>query len=433
VITRRTGSKVIFLLVAGHFEEFDNEEDQPSPFLPQDDRIWRHPSEIFKNNTDERIISQNAWLAKEPSKASAWTAGIVGAVLATGLVLLGTRLATVFTARPPANHTVAIDKKVTSSPILGASTYENSIVANQQKEMSFAPSIENEIASVAQSMVIVQASFGTRQVYLDGIVVSSNGLIVTPASSVIGASSIIVETPQKAFYVGAVIGTDTDVLPYNSDLAVIKIQASGLTTAPLDTQEPITTNQLVLALNINSGQENVLGTTIRSLNTQEGQQWRNLIDSMTINSPTSTLIPGTVVLDDSGGIVALVVGNSKSYSVAIPTSLIKPVMTDIIYHKGLLRGWLGIEATDYTNRNTDSTSYGEQGVFISSVYKNSAAAKYGLKAGEIILSVDHQNTYTVNSLMGLLYTKTPGTKIQLLLLYKNQLIKKVVKLASSPN
>ncbi len=419
--------------MVGRFEEFDNDEDKPSPFLPQDDRIWRHPSEIFKSSADERIVSQDTWLAKEPSRASAWTAGIVGAVLATGLVLLGTRLATVFTTRLPTHSTAVADKKVTASPILGASNYENSIIVNQQKEMSLSPSINQEIASVGQSMVTIQASFGTRQVYVNGIIVSPNGLIVTPASSVAKASSIIVTTSQRAPYVGTIVGTDMDVLPYNSDLAVIKIKAEGLRAATLDTQEPVTTNQLVLALTINNWQESILTTTIHSLNTQEGQSWGYLIDSMTINSPTTRLTPGTAILDDSGGVVALVVGGNQKYSVAIPTSLIRPITTDIVYHKGVLRGWLGIVATDYTNKNTASTSYGEQGVLISSVYKNSAAAKYGLKSGEIIISADNQATSTVNSLMGLLYTKSPGTKIKLLLLYQNKLIRKVVTLASSPN
>lgn len=425
--------EVIFLSVIDRFDEFDDDEDDPSPLLPRDDRVWRHPSEMAGNfnSKDERILSQRRWLTGEPSKASAWTAGIVGALLASGLVLLGTHLATALSVKPPAPKHISASKVASTLPILGAVSYQGIPIIDNEIGTGLSAAMDKTVAIVTQSIVSIQAGFGTQQIYADGLILSSSGVIVTPATSVLGAQSIIVTTSGRTSYVGKIVGTDKNIYPYNSDLAVIKIEASGLAPVPLDNQEPLSTHQLVMALDVQNGRENVLTTTIHSLDTSQPHQWSSLIDSMTLNPTTGALVPGTAILDDSGGVVALVAGMNGHYPIAIPSSLITPTTNNIIMHKKILRGWLGIIATD-TDAVT-SSHYGQQGVLISSVYPHSAAAKYGLLKGELILNIDGVQVHTVNALMAQLYTKPPGAKVELVLLRKNRLIAKYVILADSPN
>ena len=87
------------------FREFDesfDDDDGASPLLPPEDRIWRHPSEIASQPpalVAEVSAARERWLSRTPTRSGAWSAGVVGAVLATGVVLVGTHL-TVWLGHP---------------------------------------------------------------------------------------------------------------------------------------------------------------------------------------------------------------------------------------------------------------------------------------------------------------------------------------------
>jgi S1-C subfamily serine protease len=344
-------------------------------------------------------------LNREPSKASAWTAGIVGALLASGLVLVGTHLAAALTS--PTSHQTS---KALTAPVLGA---EAGINANEQAGFNLSPGMSSAVSSVAKSMVNIQANFGAKPSYVDGLIISQNGLIVAPATSVAGTTSIIVTLNNQVSYVGTVIGIDNG-RPYNSDIALIQINAKGLQPAPLDTQEPTSNHQIVLALNVQSGNEQVIATTINALDSpQTGHLYQQLIDSIVLSPTPQKLIPGTAILDDTGGVVAFVVGSNKTYPVAIPSWLIKPVVNVIAIHKTPLKGWLGVVATNYTLG---------RGVLIDTVYPHSAAAQYGILPGDVIISIDGQPTDTVNSLMAHLYTKPPGSSVSMVVIRDNRML-----------
>ena len=68
-----------------------SDDDWGAPLLPPDDRLWRHPSELGSNAmpiSAEALSARRSWMASTPSRAGAWSAGIVGALLATGVVLI---------------------------------------------------------------------------------------------------------------------------------------------------------------------------------------------------------------------------------------------------------------------------------------------------------------------------------------------------------
>jgi len=79
----------------GEFDEPLDEGPRP-PLLPPEDRLWRHPSEFGASHPSlplDPVAVQRSWLLSHPSRRSALTAGVVGALLATGVVALGTHLA----------------------------------------------------------------------------------------------------------------------------------------------------------------------------------------------------------------------------------------------------------------------------------------------------------------------------------------------------
>ncbi|MGH9298924.1 MAG: hypothetical protein ACRDZT_03310, partial [Acidimicrobiales bacterium] len=63
--------------------------------LPPEDRIWRHPSELAVNASppmEQTLAARRRWMLSTPTRAGAWSAGMVGALLATGVVLVGTHM-----------------------------------------------------------------------------------------------------------------------------------------------------------------------------------------------------------------------------------------------------------------------------------------------------------------------------------------------------
>ena len=86
-------------------DDFDDvhEDEAAGPLLPPDDRLWRHPSELGQNGQQvsaEALSARRSWMASTPSRAGAWSAGIVGAVLATGVVLVGGHLTHLLSPAP---------------------------------------------------------------------------------------------------------------------------------------------------------------------------------------------------------------------------------------------------------------------------------------------------------------------------------------------
>ncbi len=369
---------------AGDFEEPG--DDAFGAPLPPEDRLWRHPSELGTAAalSLDPVDVRRRWLSSPPSRASAWTAGIVGALLATGLVALGTHLATALTthsgtdAAPPVTTAVAV-------PAAG------------QLGVGLAASIRRTGASIAS----VDATTGGRQHHLLGIVVRPDGIVLAPAAYVSGASAVQVTLPGTVPSVASVVAVDR-----RSGLALLRVNGvTGLPVASLGTSGALTGHSFALAITSPGGGHFAIGTLTR-LDTSRSVAGLPLADVVATDVPASDAPPGSALVDASGNLVGMVAGSANGEAVAVPAWVVKPVVTQLLETGRVVHGWLGITGVTATR-----SEFQPAGVRVTSVAPGSAAGIAGLRAGDLITSVDFQPIESVTGLLGHLYGERGGDEI----------------------
>jgi serine protease Do len=275
-----------------------------------------------------------------------------------------------------------------------------------------------------------------------GVIVTSDGYILTNNHVVENAAKkggIIVKLTNKHEYEGRVVGTDP-----TTDLAVVKIEATGLPVAALANSDDVSVGELVLAVGNPLGLESTVTTGIvsslgRSINIFDEVRAKNAGYSIANFIQTDAAInPG----NSGGGLfnakgqviginaaIATRTGGFQGYGFAIPINLAKTVAADIIKSGHVNRGYIGvnIKAIDQTEAEALGLDV-PRGVRVDNVVKGSAGEAAGLHEGDVILSVDGQETNESNQLQGLIALHHAGDNVTLKIWRDGKEIDKNVKL-----
>ncbi|MHB1974386.1 MAG: S1C family serine protease [Acidimicrobiales bacterium] len=383
---------------ADGFDDFPDEDPLAQP-LPAEDRLWRHPSELGSLGSSlplDPITVRRRWLASQPSRASAWTAGLVGALLATGLVALGTHLASAITARPGQS---GVELLTTSA---GAAATPSAASGRHPME-AIGTTLATHIAAAGKAVFYVDVTRqGTRSRTL-GIGIGANGMLLAPAAQIAGATSIVVVLPNGASYIGDVVGTDFAPRAASSGLALLHVSGvTDLPVAPLSTA-PLTAQQvLAVAVSGPGGSSFSVGsvaTTPRSAPAGSTV----LVDAMSTDLPTAAAPPGSMLLGGDGRVLGIVTGSSGGKALATPAWIATDVAAKLASEGAVVHGWLGIEGT------TAGRVGG--GVAVGAVARSSAASTARLLRGDIIVSVDGHSVTSMAQLQGLLYLSRPGQQL----------------------
>ena len=222
-----------------------------------------------------------------------------------------------------------------------------------------------------------------------GVILSEDGYIVTNNHVIEGANTITVKTRDGKSYNAKLIGTDS-----STDLAVIKIDATGLKPAVLGNSSELQVGDTAIAIGNPLGELGGTVTTgiVSALDrevTIDNQTMHLLQTNAAINPGNS----GGGLFNDQGELIGIVNAKSSGSNIeglgfAIPIDRAKDVITSLIdngYVKG--RASLGVTLTTGTTNNPLSNESSTQ-VYIIEVQEGSAAAKAGLQAGDQILKVD---------------------------------------------
>lgn len=379
---------------SGDFEEVPEEEFSSRP-LPPEDRLWRHPSELGNANPSialDPVAVRRRWLASQPSRASAWTAGLVGAILATGLVALGTHLAGAFTghttvgaASPPIEGTIGPFLPRTSTP----------------KSDGLGSALRSSIWQVGEAIAVVDVMHGTTDHRFLALVVRHNGILVAPAAYVRGGTTTLVTLSDNVSYVASVVASDS-----RSGLAVLRINgATDLPAVKLGSAEAVIPGSFALAITGPGGSTYDLGT-VRKLDTQLRVDGRQLADTLLTDLPARSAPPGSAVIDSSGAVVGMVAGSYDGRAVAVPSWVAGPVTSQLLADRAVDHGWLGI-----TGKTVNESGFSPAGVLVQSVVAGSAAGEAGLRVGDIITSVGAQPVDSLVGLLGHLYGVPAGAKL----------------------
>ncbi len=252
---------------------------------------------------------------------------------------------------------------------------------------------ENSVVEITTSKV-VSGTF--MQQYISsgagsGVIVTSDGYIATNHHVVDGAENITVKLPNGESYPATLIGSDED-----RDLAVIKIDATGLVPVTFGKSSNLVKGDIVIAIGNPLGS---LGGTVTEgiISALE----RTIVidgDKMTLLQTTAAINPGNSgggLFNSAGELIGIVNAKSSGSGIeglafAIPIDYAVPVIQDIINY-GFVRGkiMLGVTFLDAYSKNYLSYyNLKDYGTYIYTVNDNSDAAKAGIKAGDLLVSVD---------------------------------------------
>jgi S1-C subfamily serine protease len=387
---------------AGDFDDLPDDESHSQP-LPAEDRLWRHPSELGSLGSSlplDPITVRRRWLANQPSKASAWTAGLVGAILATGLVALGTHLASAITARgdAPAASGSASGPTLASLPESSA-TSGGTIAAN-----GIGTELAAQVAAVGKSLVYIEVNHGVTQVQCLGLGVRADGMLLAPAADVAGASSIMVMLPDGKYYSGEVVASDRSTHAASSGLALVHIAGiSDLPVAPLDPTRPTSSSMLAVAVTSPGGSTISVGSVAAAGETTT-VGGTVLVDAMATDIASAAAPAGSVLLGADGQVLGIVTASDTHGVVATPAWIASRVKAELLASGTVKHGWLGIEGTTMADR---------AGVHVTDVASKSAASEAGLRSGDTIVSVGGERVSSMMQLQAALYLIRPGTKVKI--------------------
>lgn len=280
------------------------------------------------------------------------------------------------------------------SSITAASSSGSSLTTEQVADL-VSPSV---VVITTEQVVYSQWSwYGQNQVESgagSGVIISSDGYILTCAHVVDGASTITVTIGDKD-YTATLVGEDT-----TSDIAVIKIDADGLTPATVGNSDSLKVGQSVMAVGNPLGElgGTVTGGMISALNRSVTIQGSSSVNTMSLIQMDASVSPGNSgggLFNMNGELVGIVNAKSSSSDAeglgfAIPINDAIKVAQELLengYVTG--RSYLGITYLAVTDAQTASQlGVNAYGVYVVEVVKGGPAEKAGLQAGDRIVSVD---------------------------------------------
>jgi S1-C subfamily serine protease len=371
-------------------------------WLPPEDRLWRHPSEIARHGLPRSTFplfdaGSERWQRHRIRRSSlaAGAAGVaaVAAAVAVALVVVDATGTGAGRGAIPAISPNAV-------------TIATSSIANPSHN------VMQLVAALRPSLVEIEPTKGSAA-HMTGVVLPGGALVVTAASAVAGVSDVDVITADGKRHRGHLVGSDS-----HSGVAVVSTDG-GLTAAPF-ADEPVGPGDfaLVACLCPTSGSSeerraDTAADAALSTVTQVGlgvapQGGPVLVDAIEAEMPIGRAPWGGVLVDSHGRVIGVLDGvttgdGADTLGVFVPAPLAQGVAEELAKSRHVNHGWLGVECSDM----------GPSGATVTRVMPGSPAASAGLRPGDVVVAVGSHPVGSLAELQERLYTVPPGDPVQL--------------------
>ena len=252
-----------------------------------------------------------------------------------------------------------------------------------------------------------------------GFIISGDGLIVTNSHVVEDADEVLVKLTDKREFKAKVIGSDK-----RSDVAIIKIEASGLPAVKIGNPGSLRIGEWVAAIGQPLGFESTLTTGIvsaKSRASRGGDSTGDLVPFIQHDAAVNPGNSGGPLFNTRGEVVAInsmiatVSGGFQGISFAIPIDLAMDVVGQLQAGGSVKRGMLGVNIGPVSRDLADAFGLAKaQGALVAGVNKGSAAEKGGMKEGDVVLKFNDRVVEDSRDLPRYVTSARPGTpsKIQ---------------------
>ena len=249
-----------------------------------------------------------------------------------------------------------------------------------------------------------------------GVIVRNDGYILTNNHVVEGASILEVELSDDRKFDAKVIGTDV-----RTDLAILKIEATGLVAALLGNSADMEVGDWVIAIGSPFGLTQTVTAGIVSATNRSDQgitMYDNFIQTDAAINPGNSGGPLLNMRGEVIGINTAIASRSGGYNgicFAIPSDTAKRVLDDLISKGRVTRGVIGIRPETLKPETAERLSLpaGTRGALIASVTKGLPAYKAGLKEGDVITAINGNAINSDSAMRRFVGETKPGTQIRI--------------------
>jgi len=402
-------------------DPFDGHEEDESffPWLPPDDRLWRHPSElssspppattkVFGRRWDRRM-----WTA-------ALIAGVVGAAAASGAtVWLGAFQHPTTVVRPIERVADQVTSEITP--------------ASNPKESDVVTIADQVRPAIVELLVDGNQGKATGS----GVIFRSDGYALTNAHVVEGATSIVAVTSDGRRVHCRLVGSDAE-----TDIAVIKLQAVAIPrVATLGTAGDLKVGELAIAIGSPLGLAGGPSVTVgvisalgREVDASSGPQ---LLDMIQTDAPIAEGSSGGALIDPDGDVVGITTAvalndqEPQGLGFATPIDIARDAADQLISGHRVTHAWLGISGSDIDGVTANQLGVAG-GAVVEQVDSNSPAARAGVEVSDVITQIDGHGVASMGSLVATLGAHRPGDWVTLSFMHNNHMHSVATQLIERP-
>ena len=331
-----------------------------------------------------------------------------------------------------------------STAVSGSSSSNASAMASSNSS-SGALTVEEIADKVCDSVVEITTEVTQYDSYMrqyvsegagSGVIISADGYIITNNHVIEDASSITVTLRDGTSYPATLVGTDAE-----TDIAIIKIEATGLKAATIGNSSELEVGDIVVAIGNPLGQlggtvtDGIVSALDRTITTSDGET-RNLMQTNAAVNPGNS---GGGLFNDRGELIGIVNAKTSETGVeglgfAIPIDDVKDIINDLM-ENGYVTGRPFMGATLVTINSPQTmmqAGVDRTGVYIYSLVENGASEQAGLQVGDYVLMVDGTVVSTSDEVKNIIRDHEVGDTVTFTILRGNETLEIPVTLAEQP-
>ncbi|NGX42533.1 MAG: hypothetical protein K940chlam7_00813, partial [Chlamydiae bacterium] len=257
-----------------------------------------------------------------------------------------------------------------------------------------------------------------------GFIVSGDGYVLTNGHVVQNATEITISLNDGREFEGKLIGTDP-----NTDIALVKIDATNLPYLPLGNSDDLEVGQWVVAVGNPLGLQASVTSGIVSAKGRNNLDLAQVEDFIQTDASINRGNSGGPLLNLNGEVIgmntAIVTsmgsGGYMGIGFAIPSNLAKHIMQEIIETGSVARGFMGVSLQQISQDLAQAFGLkSTEGALVSDVTKDSPAEKAGIQQGDVILEYDEKKVNNIATLRNAVSLMKPGSNINLTVLRKGR-------------
>ncbi len=248
-----------------------------------------------------------------------------------------------------------------------------------------------------------------------GVIVSSDGYILTNNHVVRDADAIKVLLPDKREFMGKIIGNDP-----KTDISVIKIDAEGLPTVTLGNSDKLRIGEIVLAIGSPYGLNQTVTMGIVSAVGRANVGIADYEDFIQTDAAINPGNSGGALVNARGELIGIntaifsTSGGYQGIGFAIPSNMAKAVMDSLLEKGKVIRGWLGVSIQPITPELARQFHLEESyGALVAEVVEGSPAEKAGLMRGDVIIKFSGNKVDEPTKLRNIVANTLPGNVVEL--------------------